>query len=833
MNNPLNTKTSELLLPVGDMDMCLAAIHNGADAVYIGMPGFNARGRAKDHSLEELREMVNLCHLFGVHVHLAFNILLFQDELPKAIDLLKEVLPMGIDAFIVQDLGLARIIRAMAPKQIIHGSTQMTVTNELAIDLLNDLDLSRFVLGREVSIPEMKKIREKTAKELEVFVHGALCVAYSGQCFTSEAIGGRSANRGQCAQSCRLDYDLIVDDKVVTSLDRNYVVSPKDLFGLEQIEELQEIGIDSFKVEGRLKGPGYVSSVGRLYKSKMLRDEKFSLGINKSDVERTYSRGFFSGWLHGVDHQSLVDGSYSNHRGELIGEVGPIEKTPRSILIKTQVELRPGMGILFNSGAARSAEIGGFIYEVKNTREGKLVSMGRDFPIQKIVEGAKVFINKDPSVVKKLEQTVVNRDLHKRLPINIVAILKQGEPLKARVQIEGIWLEVICSEHIPGIAENRTCAPEQVESVLTALTGTAFKSQSFEVSLEENLFVAQKSLKDLKRKMLEALTKHQVERSVELNSEFNLESLGEKIDALETEPKASLNLLVRSQKQLKEFLSASDSRIEEINYLILDYEFGKDYRESLDILRARKIKCAIATTRILKPGEYHHLNVIKRLDPDAVLVRNLGALKFFKEEAPELVLLGDFSLNVSNSLSYEYLRGKGLSQIALGLDLNQWQIESLLEKVNAKEVEVFIHHHMPEFHMEHCVFAAFLSTGSSFRDCGKPCEEHRVALKDMYGQEHYLAADQECRNTMFKKLPISVASLIERWTHMGARNFRYEALWDSGETLFKKVAIYLDVIAGRLEASRSTELLHALEGPEGVSLGQLNRRDTYVDRKQN
>ncbi len=810
--------------------MCVAAIHNGADAVYIGMPGFNARGRAKDHSFEELREMVNLCHLYGVHVHLAFNILLFQDELERAVTLLKEVLPMGIDAFIVQDLGLAQIIRAMAPDQVIHASTQMTVTNELAIELLEDLGLERFVLGREVSIPEMKKIREKTDKELEVFVHGALCVAYSGQCFTSEAIGGRSANRGQCAQSCRLDYDLIVDGKVKTSLDRNYVVSPKDLFGLEEIEELQKLGIDSFKVEGRLKGPGYVASVGRLYKSKMTGNESFAQGISKSDVERTFSRGFFSGWLHGVDHQALVDGSYSNHRGEFAGEV--LEVDVKGVSIRSGLDIRPGMGVLFTSKHSRGQELGGFVYEAKGAGDIKRISLGRDFAHQKVNVGDSLYINKDPSVVKKLEQTTVNRDFHKRLPINIDVFLEEGKPLSLKATIQGAQVEVSCLEHLPVAAQNRPCDSEQVRSVLCGLTGSAFICDSFNANIKGDLFIAQKALKDLKRRMLEALTEKQVKRDIKYDQDYCLpvSSVSSK------QAKGRLNLLVRSHDQLRGFLDRAlkeqDLRVKEISYFILDYEFGKEYRESLDLLRSHQLRCAIATTRILKPGEYHHLNVIKRLAPDAILVRNLGALKFFREQAPEISLLGDFSLNVTNSLNFEYLVSKGLSQIALGLDLNQWQIESLLASVEADKAEVFIHHHMPEFHMEHCVFAAFLSKGSSFRDCGKPCEEHRVALKDMYGHEHYLAADQECRNTMFKKSPISSAAMIDRWTGLGATSFRYEALWDSGEVLFDKVAIYLDVIAGRVDSEKASKSLGRLEGSDGVTLGQLNKRDTYVDRKQ-
>ncbi len=201
----------EILAPVGSWEMCLAAIHNGAGAIYVGMPGFNARGRAETLSIETLGEMIAFCHAYDVKVFLAFNILIFQEELAAVTELLKEVLPLGPDALIVQDIGLVRLIKALAPKQVVHASTQMTVTCAEAIECTADLDIARYVLARELSIAEISKVRAATEKELEVFVHGALCVSYSGQCLTSESLGGRSANRGQCAQSCRLPYELIVD----------------------------------------------------------------------------------------------------------------------------------------------------------------------------------------------------------------------------------------------------------------------------------------------------------------------------------------------------------------------------------------------------------------------------------------------------------------------------------------------------------------------------------------------------------------------------------------------------------------------------------------------
>ena len=233
----------EILAPVGNWEMAKAAIHNGADAIYLGLPGFNARGRTELMSVDTVGEIIEFCHIYGTKVFIAANILIFERELPEIQSLLEQVLPLQPDAFIVQDIGLVRLIHAICPEQVLHASTQMTVTSYEAVEMTADLSLQRYVLGRENSIEEIKKIRDKTDKELEVFVHGALCVSYSGQCLTSESFGGRSANRGQCAQSCRLPYDLIVDGKKIDDGRRPYMVSPQDLCGLDDIPRLMEVGV--------------------------------------------------------------------------------------------------------------------------------------------------------------------------------------------------------------------------------------------------------------------------------------------------------------------------------------------------------------------------------------------------------------------------------------------------------------------------------------------------------------------------------------------------------------------------------------------------------------
>lgn len=823
---------SELLLPVGNMNMCLAAIHNGADAIYVGMPHFNARGRTTDFSLSELKEMIEICHLYGVRVNLAFNVVIFENEFNEVIELLSQVLPLAPDAIIVQDVGLAKLIRTMAPNQIIHGSTQMTVTNHEAMTLLDDLSIKRFVLGREVSIPEMKAIKEKTDRELEVFVHGALCVAYSGQCFTSESIGGRSANRGQCAQSCRFEYDLIVDGKKMELGDKKYLVSPKDLCGISQIPELLDLGIESFKVEGRLKTPEYVASAAKNYREAI--DKKLNNKIysekNIEDAKRemglTYSRGFFSGWLNGVDHQKLVDGTYGAHRGVEIGSV--VQINSKSIKIKTDYhKLKKGDGILIaGSLNGKKLEIGGNLYDVKNQGAETELFFSRDFDLKKIRPNFKVYFNHDSSVEKNLTQSFTDKSFKKRIPIAIKVVAEIGKPLIVEVS-DNINTVEVSSSVIVEAAKDRPTNVNDLKSELGALSATCFIALDLKLDAQVPFFIHQKELKNLRRQFTEELMKLRLQRAAPaLLPAENLFTTPK----LTHSPLKKFNVLLRELAQVKELLTFVDSIKDILGIVYLDYEFGKEYAASVNLLRQAGVRVGIATTRILKPNEYYNFKVIERANPDVVLCRNLGAVHYFKDGNFEL--RGDFSLNITNSLSANYFLSKKLKSVCASYDLNASQLNDLLKNTDSGTVEVTIHQYMPSFHMEHCVFAAFMSTGSSFRDCGKPCEKHRVELKDQFGNAHQIKADQECRNTMFNATSQSAAKLVPEWKKLGLTEFRFEALYESGSVLKDKILTYAQLIRDDSQASYDGALIAKLGILEkyGLSDKALDNRE-YKNKK--
>ena len=801
--------------------MCLAAIHHGADAVYFGVPYFNARGRTTDFNFEELKEMIDLCHLYGVRTNLAFNVVIFQHEFPKVVELLEKILPMGPDAFIVQDLGLASLIRKMSPHQRIHASTQMTVTNPDAIKLLEDLKIDRFVLGRENSLDEIKEIRTQTDKELEVFVHGALCVAYSGQCFTSESLGGRSANRGQCAQSCRLEYELYVDDQKKDMGDKKYLVSPKDLLGISEVKSLQEAGVNSFKIEGRLKTPEYVASTARNYRE-VLDGKELNLGQRTAELASTYSRGFFTGWLKGVDHQNLVDGTYSAHRGLEVGTIKEIRK--KTLLIDSTSELTAGMGLLF----AGKQEVGSKIFAVQKI--GKMFEvelLGKELSLSK---GMKVFMNSHEGLNKELQKGWQSREFQKRIPLQFIVQGLANEPLLVKaVDPEGreIYAQTI-SFMAP--AKNRSLTEKELQEELGALGASVYEMGGFECFIQEGCFMNHREIKELRKEVVEKMNQART-----VAKKRDLLSIELPVASKALAGQSGLNILLRTKSQVDGFLQSYKSGFFKefnsfIKTIILDFEFGKDYAASVENLKAVGLTTAIATTRILKPKEYHHLKTIIRCSPDKILVRNLGAIEFLRSHT-SIPLLGDFSLNVTNSLTADYLLAKGLESVNTSYDLNQDQLLSLIAHADASKLEVTIHQYMPEFHMEHCVFAAFLSTGHSFRDCGKPCEKHDVKLKDPYGNWHHLKADQECRNTFFKATPQSASFLMGELRKNFVGSLRLEALNESTTELNHKILVYLKLLSGHLSSEQAVHELNLVES-YGLGLGQLHKSDSYKDRKK-
>ena len=842
----------EVLAPVGNWDMCLAAVHNGAGAIYIGMPGFNARARTHDHSFDELAQIIRYCRLYGVHVHVAFNILIFEKELPIAVEGLKRLLPLQPDAIICQDVGLVRLIKTMAPKQVIHASTQMTISSAEHIAFLSDLGMQRYVLARENTLAEMKNIRSKTDKELEVFVHGALCVAYSGQCLTSESMGGRSANRGQCAQTCRLDFQLNVNGKIENLGAKKYLVSPKDLLAIDQIEALMALKIDSFKIEGRYKPAEYVAAASKLYSEKineilMLPHEQ----VNADDLKISFSRDFFSGWLNGVNHNELVDGRFSSHRGLKVGHVLSIKTDKKFPTVKvfSSLKIHSGDGLFFVDGDEQM-QFAARAYDVNEMgADTYIVNFEKGANVSKLRHKSPMYINRSPARDKVIQQSYTDKKQFKSIPLIVQIDGQLNEPLKVVAKDNLGNCVRLMTEQCLSAAQNAPLDEHKIRKHFTALSGSIFELSSCDIKIDSNLFIQDKQIKKLRQACVAKLEEARLHignrldykdvNASELFASVLCQSLGHPQANKESVP--SLNVLVREDAQIDALAGFSN---ETIGTIYLDYKYGQQYQKSVDKIRALGFKAGIVTTRVFKAGREKLLGIINRIKPDVVLVRNAGAFEYFKQKYQDQMpfkLVGDFSFNITNHLSADYFLNKGLSTFSPSYDLNFQQLEELfLSKCTqtdggsmslAEQAEVTIHQYMPSFHMEHCVFASFLSDGSSIKDCGMPCVNNNVGIVDAKNINHPVLADQECRNTMFNGVPQSAGSMIPKLLALGVKQYRLEALTEDAQVLRKKILAYLDVLNGNSDAKSLYKHLGIIE-KYGISEGQQQNLNAYNDRKK-
>ncbi|MEI7534428.1 MAG: U32 family peptidase, partial [Verrucomicrobiae bacterium] len=493
----------ELLAPAGDWECAKAAVENGADAIYFGLDKFNARMRAHNFTEADLPKLMEFLHRRGVKGYVTFNTLVFQNEIADAENYLHSIISAGVDAAIVQDVGICKLIRSISLDFPIHASTQMTISSAAGIEFARNLGCNLAVLARECSIAEIEKMNaalgsEKFELPLEVFVHGALCVAYSGQCLTSESLGGRSANRGECAQACRMPYDLISDGAQVPLGDKRYLLSPQDLAGLEVLPELVRAGVASLKIEGRLKSPEYVASITRVYRQALDRishrgTETQSNDQNKTseslrlcgqsekyELEMSFSRGLFTGWFAGNDNQKLVHARFGKKRGVFLGEVKKIVRD--GVIINLAAPVKLGDGIVFDAGKPDEKEEGGRIYEIQEPRfkvAGEKLTELRfgygSIDFLRVHVGDKIWKTNDPELDKRLRQSFAGDTPKFQRPIQIEVHGLVGKPLTLIARDEEGHVAKVESTMPLAKAEKVPLTEEKLREQLGRLGGTPFK----------------------------------------------------------------------------------------------------------------------------------------------------------------------------------------------------------------------------------------------------------------------------------------------------------------------------------------------------------------------
>ena len=508
----------ELLAPAGDRDCLRAAVENGADAVYFGLDsGFNARARAANFRLEELPEVMDFLRRRGIKGYVTLNTVIFSSELARLEETVRQVAAAGADAVLVQDLGLARLIRQICPELPMHASTQMTLASAECLAMVESLGIERVVLPRELSIREIAKIHTQTRIGLEAFVHGALCVAYSGQCLTSESLGGRSANRGQCAQACRMPYQLVCDGQTLDLGQQKYLLSPQDLAAYDLLPELLAAGVCALKIEGRLKTADYVANITRNYRTAIEtalagRPVEFT-PRQVEEMELSFSRGFSHGWLHGCDHKALVPGLSSANRGVLLGEIRSVGRD--RVEIELVCPLRRGDGLVFDGDRSQQTEIGGRVYEIfqQGRSLSETVPSGRveltfahgSIDFQKLYPGQKAWKTDDPQLTRRLRQTYSGPDPQCRVPLDLAVEARVGSPLRITGRAaSGATCQVVSEAPLEEARKHPLSEPLLREQ-LGRLGGSSYELATLKAVIEGQPMAPLSVLGKLRRAMIEQL----------------------------------------------------------------------------------------------------------------------------------------------------------------------------------------------------------------------------------------------------------------------------------------------------------------------------------------
>ena len=813
----------EILSPAGHWPQLHAAIEAGADAVYFGLTHFTARAKT-GFTLAELPEALRTLHRRGVKGYITYNSLVFDSELRDAARGLAAIAEAGADAIIVQDLAVVKLAREIAPGLAIYGSTQMSITSAEGVRVAQSLGVSRVILARELSLPEIRAIRAQTDCELEIFVHGALCVSYSGQCFSSEAWGGRSANRGQCAQACRLPYEMLVDGDVRPLGDARYLLSPGDLSALSLIPEIVHMGIAGLKIEGRYKDENYVALTTRTYRQAI--DEAwagrpvFNLREER-DLEQVYSRGLGPWFLTGANHQAVVRGRSPRHRGLRMGRVTRV--LTDGVLVE-HCALKPGDGIVFDAADWRSPqepEEGGRIYgtEPAGHKTLKLTFANGAVNFRRIRPGDLVWRTHDPAIEKSMNGS------YRRQHVLVRAQAREGKPLALEWILEArpeISVQVT-SEKPLGTAKNRPLSAECLTEQLGRLGDSPYQLTSLDLDVQGSPFAPASLLNQMRRQAVATLQGRQERISLHRVADPEtvlLNTLPPAQPSLRQEP--WLHLLVRTPEQLEAALSLRPASI------TLDYLDLYGLRPSLERVKAAGIEARVASPRVLKPGEERIVDFLLRCDCP-ILVRSAGLLDALTAPSgasgtragrARHALTGDFSLNAANAITAHELLRRGLQRLMPTHDLNGAQIADLAESVGGGWIEAAAYHHLPVFHTEHCVFCRFLSAGTSYRDCGRPCEAHRVELRDQSGRAHPVMADVGCRNTVFGAEAQEASRHLERWLAAGIRHFRLEFVSESGDRVAEVTRAFEAALQGR---ASSVQLHRRLvqSAPQGTTEGSF------------
>lgn len=765
-------KKIEVLAPAGSMESLIAAVNNGADAIYLGGNRFSARAYASNFDDDNMKKAVDYAHIYNVKVYVTINTILKDEEIKEAADYAGFLYKIGVDALIIQDTGLIDILRKTYPDFELHASTQMTIHNPEGAVYFNKKGLKRIVLSRELSLDEIKYISDDLNIETEIFVHGALCVCYSGQCLMSSMIGNRSGNRGRCAQPCRMVYTL----KGKKGEERKgYLLSTKDTCLIDNIEDIIKSGTSSLKIEGRMKKPEYVAGVTKSYRGavdKYLKNTKYDIKNGKEMLLKLFNReGFAKAYLYKNTGKDMMSFNYPKNTGVRIGEVlGNGE-----VCLERDVAL--GDGIRFSEKGFTLSKIIVNGNEQKEAFKGEKVKL---FPKNGYKKGDILYKTSDKKLNESLDQEI--KPYEKKVLLKAEVIFKTGESVKLKTQYEGCTYEV-CGETVEK-AQNSPLSKERIDKALMKSGDVPYKfSEIIFSAFSEDGFIRISSLNSLRRDLFDKIMQKKISsyRRSDEKKEFTFSKNKSQEDI-------GIIYSCISKDQLNALLENDDVKNIALNI------FSSKYKSALsaeDVKKAEGKRLFINVPSVVKEEFKNVINVIDSLENniDGIITSNAGLINHYKDKK---MIIGDYKLNVFNSESLEFYL-EDLDIVSLSLELTKSEIRKIAENTKKKTSAVNIYGKTELMVSEYCPIGSTFGNKNSDRKCNNACLKDEYVLIDRMNEKFSVYTDNACRSHILNSVPTDIINEMDELKKYGIHNFRvdfttedYEGVKDILDEIYKK-----------------------------------------------
>jgi putative protease len=790
----------ELLAPAGDMRSLIAAVENGADAVYLGINNFSARAYAGNFTIDEFREALDYAHLRGVRVYVTLNTLIKDTEIEKIAKLMKTLDKLGTDAIIVQDIGLLSLAGKLVPELPLHASTQMTIHNSEGVRFLHDMGVKRVVLAREMALSEIKEIIQNTDMEIETFVHGALCICYSGQCLMSSMIGGRSGNRGYCAQPCRKKYDLYRKGKKESTAGK-FLLSPRDLNSSDILPELIEAGIGSFKIEGRMKRPEYVAGVVRIYRRLidryMEKPEQYIVSEEERlQLEQLFNREFTTGYFKGNPGNALMSRERPYNRGVRIGKVRGFDNKHKNLLLELSGELRAGDGIGFEA-EQESGNIVRQMYKkgkpVKEAGKGDIIRVSSDIQHNK---GTSVYKTLDISLMKELEQSFESTGLRK-VSVFMKARAFSGEKLELMVRDEDDNIVHISSEYVVETAIKKATNEKDIRKQFTKLGNTVFDAKDMEISMEEGIFIPIKEMNELRNRAVAELEKMRIDHR--RKSEHKPCRVSEKPAPENINQKPLLAVSIIDPESVETAVSSgADLIYYERKSSVHDDE--SDLRIAAAHAKEVNVPIYLHTPVIVKDSQMPEIekimNAAKESGFAGILASNPGIFKKATEHGIPVIV--DTNMNIFNRESAALFIKKGAISVVLSPEMNY---EQIIEASSSAPTELIVQGSLRVMVSEHGLVTNLTGPEEmSDPDC-------RVfELMDKKGFAFPVRTDCSGRTHIFNSKELCLLEDMTRLIQSGVSRFRIDARMTDSSHIKNIVSSYRKTI----DSYFSTEENHVI-----------------------